>query len=116
VQDLKTGNFTIASVNSQGIPGDGNSDNPEISYDGRFVTFRSGASNLVTGDTNWQPDVFIHDMANGMTIRVSTPPSTHGNQSIGSPAMIHMPLMNYDSQVLPNFPGLAADQSIALHQ
>jgi Tol biopolymer transport system component len=111
VQDLKTGNFTIASVNSQGIPGDGNSDSPEISSDGRFVTFQSGAANLVIGDTNWQQDVFLHDMASGMTIRVSTPPSTHGNQSIGAPVMIHMPLMNYDSQVLPNFPGLASEPS-----
>jgi len=115
VQDLKTGTFTIASVNSQGIPGDGSLNNPEISSDGRFVTFQSGAANLLTGDTNWQQDVFLHDMVSGMTIRVSTPPSSHGNQSIGSPAMIHIRLMNYDSRVLPNFPGLAADQPVALH-
>jgi len=32
---------------------------PSISADGRFVAFRSGASNLVPGDTNGVGDVFI---------------------------------------------------------
>src|SRR5260221_597397 len=34
---------------------------PSISADGRFVAFRGNASNLVPGDTNGWPDVFVRD-------------------------------------------------------
>lgn len=37
---------------------------PSISGDGRFVAFYSGASNLVAGDTNGQPDIFLADTEN----------------------------------------------------
>lgn len=43
---------------------DGNRDaglSPSISDDGRYVTFTSFASNMVTGDTNNHLDAFIHD-------------------------------------------------------
>lgn len=39
----------------------GDSSQPSISGDGRFVAFRSTASNLVPTDTNGQPDVFVWD-------------------------------------------------------
>jgi len=42
-----------------------------ISTDGRFVTFTSGASNLVPGDTNGLVDVFVRDRLTGTTERVS---------------------------------------------
>ncbi|MBX0331483.1 hypothetical protein K2Z83_27910, partial [Oscillochloris sp. ZM17-4] len=35
---------------------------PTISGDGRYVAFPSAASNLVEGDTNGQPDIFVYDM------------------------------------------------------
>src|SRR5207247_5065396 len=38
---------------------------------GRFVVFDSAASNLVPGDTNGVPDVFVHDLLTGTTERVS---------------------------------------------
>ena len=34
---------------------------PSISDNGRFIAFISGADNLVPGDTNGQPDTFVHD-------------------------------------------------------
>ena len=34
---------------------------PSISADGRYVAFQSYATNLVPGDTNAQPDIFVHD-------------------------------------------------------
>ncbi len=54
------------SVASNGIEGNGESTDSEISGDGRYVTFWSRASNLVPGDTQSCPasncyDVFIHD-------------------------------------------------------
>lgn len=49
------------SVSSGGIQSNHNSYEPSISGDGRFVAFRSIATNLVTGDTNGYHDIFLHD-------------------------------------------------------
>ncbi len=49
VKDTQTGDIERSSVNASGIEGDGNSTNPAISADGRFVAFESGATNLVSG-------------------------------------------------------------------
>jgi Tol biopolymer transport system component len=68
-----------ASVSSVGSQGDDLSDTPAISSDGRFVTFRSYASNLVPGDTNGSADIFLRDRMRGQTTRVSV--STSGVQS-----------------------------------
>jgi Tol biopolymer transport system component len=42
-----------------------------ISADGRYAAFHSAASNLVPGDTNDIPDVFVRDRWTGTTTRVS---------------------------------------------
>src|SRR5688572_1201622 len=42
-----------------------------VSADGRFVAFYSFASNLVPGDTNNHPDVFLRDRQTGTTTLVS---------------------------------------------
>lgn len=52
-----------------------------VSGDGRFVTFRSTAANIVSGDTNGVDDVFVHDRATGETVRVNVTPD--GAQSDG---------------------------------
>lgn len=56
-------------------PGNGASDSPSITPDGRRITFHSAASNLVEGDTNGLPDIFVHDVARRITRLVSTNPS-----------------------------------------
>jgi Tol biopolymer transport system component len=43
-----------------------------VSDDGRYVTFQSAATNLVAGDTNARTDVFLTDMTNRRTQRIST--------------------------------------------
>lgn len=40
-------------------PANNSSNSPSISGDGKSVSFISGASNLVTGDTNNSPDIFL---------------------------------------------------------
>lgn len=50
---------------------DGASGSATISDDGRFVAFSSSASNLVTGDSDGQPNVFLRDMTSGTTTLVS---------------------------------------------
>ena len=72
VHDMQTGRTVRVSVSSAGTQGNGSSFYPSISADGRYVAFVSYASNLVAGDTNGQPDVFVHDMRTGRTDRVST--------------------------------------------
>jgi len=53
---------TRVSVKSDGSQATGGpSDDPSISSDGRYVAFHSEATNLVAGDTNSKPDVFVHD-------------------------------------------------------
>ncbi len=49
----------------------GDSQYASISADGRFVAFSSAATNLVTGDTNADSDIFVRDRTLGTTERVS---------------------------------------------
>ncbi|WP_218110671.1 TolB-like translocation protein [Ostreibacterium oceani] len=71
VHDTQTGDTTRVSVDSVGTEGDGLSQSPSISADGRYVAFTSNATNLVTGDTNGTDDIFVHDTQTGATTRVS---------------------------------------------
>ena len=70
------------SVSSSGTQANGQSNNPSISADGRFVVFWGDASNLVPEDTNEVADTFVHDRQTGLTTRVSVaspPNATQGN-------------------------------------
>ncbi len=60
-----------ASVSSSGAQGNGFSFNPDLSFTGRFVLFNSAASNLVEGDANGVPDIFLRDRTTGRTTLVS---------------------------------------------
>jgi hypothetical protein len=71
VRDRQNGTTELASVDSAGVQANNSSDAPSISADGRFVAFYSAASNLVAGDTNGVPDIFVHDRTSGTTERVS---------------------------------------------
>ena len=59
------------SVGSGGEQANGQSIGAFLSENGRYVAFLSYASNLVPGDTNGQPDVFLRDLHTGTTQRVS---------------------------------------------
>ncbi|HEV7534200.1 MAG TPA: hypothetical protein VGP90_01120, partial [Acidimicrobiia bacterium] len=71
VHDRQTGKTTLVSVTSDGKPANGDSFDPALSADGRFVAFVSDATNLVRGDTNGAADVFVHDRETGRTTRAS---------------------------------------------
>jgi Tol biopolymer transport system component len=83
VHDRKTGRTGRISVSSRGREGNSWSDAPTLSADGRYVAFTSAASNLVAGDTNRLPDVFVRDRARGKTRRASL--SSRGRQGTGKP-------------------------------
>lgn len=59
IRDLATSSTILASLGSTGSLGDGPSDEGTISDDGRYIAFRSAATNLVPGDANAATDVFI---------------------------------------------------------
>jgi Ca2+-binding RTX toxin-like protein len=65
--------FTITrvSVASDGTQGNDQSGTSSISADGRYVAFQSWADNLVSGDTNNQPDIFVYDTLTNSTRRIS---------------------------------------------
>ena len=71
VIERSTGTIEKASVAVGGGQADNNSYEPSLSADGRYVAFHSYASNLVAGDTNFAPDVFVHDRQTHTTERVS---------------------------------------------
>src|SRR5688500_6889490 len=77
VRDRRTGVTERVSVGAKGVQGDGDSNflgistAPAISDDGRYVAFKSDASNLVKGDRNQLTDVFVRDRAAGATEKIS---------------------------------------------
>lgn len=73
--------ITRISTDSNGVQGNGLSTNARLSSDGRYATFSSNSSNLVANDTNGQSDVFLKDLATGITTRVST--TSAGAQATG---------------------------------
>jgi Tol biopolymer transport system component len=56
---------------------------PSVSAGGRYIAFVSNASNLVRGDSNKLPDVFVRDVRSGTTTRVSV--RSDGKQGVGKP-------------------------------
>lgn len=71
LKDTETGVTTIVSTGSSGEQGNGESSEPSISADGRFVAFSSKASNLVSGDNNGRSDIFVKDTQTGDLQRIS---------------------------------------------
>ena len=77
--DRATGKTRRVSVHANGGQATGDSGGPDISANGRFVTFWSRAENLVSGDSNLVNDVFVHDRKSKKTKRVSV--ATGGAQA-----------------------------------
>ena len=71
LRDRMTDRTSRVSVSSRGAQADDASDYPVVSGDARLVAFVSRAANLVPGDTNGVPDVFVHYRDTGRTERVT---------------------------------------------
>jgi Tol biopolymer transport system component len=76
VRDLVAGTNTLVSVSTNGGVGNGASRSAVMTPDGRYVAFVSAANNLVAGDNNGIPDVFLRDLQAGTTTLVSTGATT----------------------------------------
>jgi Tol biopolymer transport system component len=65
LQDLQTGNLTLVSMNQSGTASAaGVSDSPVVSTDGRFVVFRSFATNVLPGIVR-PPSLVVFDRLSG---------------------------------------------------
>ena len=71
VFDRRTGLTERVNVSSTGDEARAATFRGVVSGDGRFVGFRSRATNLVPGDTNEALDAFVHDRWTGVTRRIS---------------------------------------------
>jgi hypothetical protein len=73
VRDLQTQATTLVSrvTGAAGAKGNSASVEPSISGDGRFVAFRSHASNLHADDTDSLADVFVRDLQTNQTTLAS---------------------------------------------
>lgn len=78
VRDRVAGTTTRITVNSQYAEADGESYEPDITPDGRYIAYESYAENLVDTDANGFSDIFIWDRQDGITRLISLDES--GNQ------------------------------------
>jgi Ca2+-binding RTX toxin-like protein len=73
VKNLQTGETRLVSSNAAGVAGNAASSNAQISADGHYVLFNSGADNLASEGEDfvaWE-DVFIKDLQTGAIKRVA---------------------------------------------
>ncbi len=91
VRDLMAGATERVSLTSSGDQSQGGGFSDSISFDGRYVVFKSSASDLVPGDRNGLSDVFVRDRLTGSTERVSvTWQGGDGNGSSGQTSGDHI--------------------------
>ena len=88
LRDRMTGTTTRISRPYDGGSGDGISEMGTISTNGRHVAYASGSSNLVPGDTNNHWDVFVRDLDQQRTVRISiATDGTQGDQDSYFPSL-----------------------------
>lgn len=72
VRHVAGGTNALISLNRFGTrAGNGDSSKPLFSPDGRYLAFESTASDLVAGDTNEVPDLFVRDLSLGVTLAIN---------------------------------------------
>jgi Bacterial TSP3 repeat/WD40-like Beta Propeller Repeat len=106
--DLQTGTVTLISANYAGsASGNNASDSPALSSDGRFVIFRSFATDIVPGITS-TPNIFVFDRLTGSNTLLSAQQPGSGSWSswISSPAISAnggmVAFQSYSSLLLPS--------------
>ena len=96
LRDRQTGLTTRVSIASDGSEGNGSSDHPVISANGRYVAFASVATNLAPGDTNGFSDVFVRDLKTGETTLVSV--ATDGALGNNDSSKAYAPAISADGR------------------
>jgi Tol biopolymer transport system component len=88
VHDRQTRQTSLISVNSAGLAGNNHAEYPSISAGGRYVAFRSTATDLVPGGTNGKSHIFVYDRQRGQTTRLSVDSAgVEGNNDSSVPSI-----------------------------
>jgi Tol biopolymer transport system component len=90
-RNVRSGQQQCATVDVNGLNSSGGS--PSMSFSGRYVAFTSAANNLIPADGNPFADVFVRDLQNGTTTRVSET-AAGGDAGSGS----SLPAINGDAR------------------
>lgn len=100
LRDTFTGTTRLISVAADGGFANGASTDPVMTPDGTCVAFISAATNLVAGDNNGIPDVFVRDLTTQTTWLVSVGAKGTGTPPMGSMAT---PLITPDGRYVAFF-------------
>lgn len=80
IKDILTGSVVLGSSNRSGQSGTGTSNGSSLSANGRFLSFQSNSSNLISGVSGWQ--VYVKDLFTGeLTLGSSSTSGAQGNAS-----------------------------------
>ena len=82
IYDRLNNTVELITLAPDGTQANASSSSGSISGNGRYVTYASFASNLVSGDTNKQRDIFVYDRNNKTTARVNL--GNDGTQANGA--------------------------------
>ena len=93
IRNRAAGTTTRVSLGFGGVEANGGSGYGSISADGRFLAFASSATNIVPGDANQAPDIFVRDLFTGVNERVSV---TSGG--LESNDISHYPVISDDGR------------------
>lgn len=86
IHDMQTGTTTLVSSNSSGVEGNKDSQDPEISGDGKFVTFDSYATNLVSSPIS-HANIFVKNLQTGNVQLISQNAGSSGNADSWQPSI-----------------------------
>ena len=104
----------LISAGPGGIPGNGDSFNPRISGDGRFVVFSSFADDLGPVDTNGNADVYLLDRSTGSMDLVSVSSSGAQGDGLSTDASVsadgrYVAFLTFATNLAPNDTNGASD-------
>nr|BFE74813.1 hypothetical protein GCM10020092_081140 [Actinoplanes digitatis] len=107
VHDRQTGTTSRVSVATDGTEANGPSQNPQLSADGRWVTFSTTATNLAPGAIGSKSKVLLHDRETGTTTEVSVrPDGTSGTEDSRLPSISadgrYVGFISSDWQIVPS--------------
>jgi hypothetical protein len=92
MRDMTNGQITRLSVTLSGAQTSGSLNGTHaISTDGTFVAFSSSANNLVSGDNNGKPDVFVRSLGPAQPLPTSTSTTIPENTTTPTPTDVSPP-------------------------
>jgi Ca2+-binding RTX toxin-like protein len=88
LKDMRTGAIRCVSTDENGVRGNGWSEAPALSADGRYLVFKSDATNLMPYDINRNCDMYIKDLQTGVVQSLSVnSKSMQGSGALGIPSI-----------------------------